>query len=65
MPSRMLPCSHCDKNYEVSRGSFKYCLGCEKRFALKDITRENQVKEKIQVRKQDVARRKAIGDFSD
>ncbi len=54
-----LQCSHCTRDYSVKRGSFRYCSACEKRFALKDITRENQVKEKIHVRKQKEAIKKA------
>jgi len=54
-----LTCSHCTRDYSVKRGSFRYCSACEKRFAIKDIAREKQMKDKIKVRKQNETRKKA------
>lgn len=58
MPDKLLPCSHCPRNYEVKRGSYRYCLQCEQRFALKDIEKDKMVEAKKEQKRLEVIMKK-------
>ncbi len=56
-----LQCSHCTRDYQVKRGSYRYCSACEKRFAMKDIAKDKAIevkKQELEEQKQEVIRQK-------
>ena len=53
-----LQCSHCIRDYQVKRGSYRYCSACEKRFAVKDLAKDKEIEVKKEIKRQQDIRKK-------